>query len=108
MGLVDRGGRSIGRHRPGLRNSTVAEIGLRYRFAPRKRKRGCARGVLILRAHVSHKRTIGGPRRSSRNIVEALLLRPAEVINDGLPEMIAVGERLTGSLRDPRVGGFQP
>jgi hypothetical protein len=36
-----------------------------------------------------------------------MLFRAAEVIEDGLSEVVAVGERLAGDLGAPRVSGFQ-
>src|ERR1700694_4275005 len=48
----------------------------------------------------------GSPRRNAIDGVEPFLIRPAEVVDEGLPKMIAVSQRLTGNLRHAGVNGF--
>src|ERR1700694_5970294 len=48
----------------------------------------------------------GSPRRTAIDGVEPFLIRPAEVVDEGLPKMIAVSQRLTGNLHHAGVNGF--
>ncbi len=66
----------------------------------------CGRRVLILAAEVGDPTSIGCPGGEAVDGVEALLIGPTEIIGDGLAEMIAVGKRCAGNLRDAGVDSF--
>ena len=64
--------------------------------------------MLKLTADVESERAIRDPSRYSGNVVESLFLRAAEVVIDGLCEVIAVSERFSRNFRRTRVGRFHP
>src|ERR1700682_6716645 len=62
--------------------------------------------MLIFGAEVADPTSTGSPRRNTIDGVEPFLIRRAEVVDEGLPKMIAVSQRLTGNLRHAGVNGF--
>ena len=63
--------------------------------------------MLKLAAGIDRKRPISRPSRQSRNVIKALLLGAAVVINDCLSKVIAVCQRFAHNLGASRIGRFQ-
>src|SRR5579862_9229902 len=59
--------------------------------------------MLKFAASITNKWTILGPSRHTRNVVKALLFRSAEVVDDRLAEVVAIGQGPAGDLGSPRV-----
>src|SRR5713226_5648616 len=62
--------------------------------------------MLVFAAHVADPTSCCCPSRKAIDGVEPFLIRPAEIINQRLPEVIAIRERLPGDCCDPRVDRF--
>jgi hypothetical protein len=62
--------------------------------------------MLVFTAHVADPTSRCCPSRKAVDRVEPFLIRPAEIINQRLPEVIAIRERLPGDCCDPRVDSF--
>ena len=60
--------------------------------------------MLIFAAAINCKWTILRPSRQPRNVVEALFLGAAVIIDNGLSKVIAVSQRFPDDLGAPRIG----
>src|SRR5262245_35643784 len=62
--------------------------------------------MLVFGSHIARPASAGSPRRNAIDGVESFLVRPAEIIGDCLPEMVAVGERLARDIRETGINRF--
>ena len=63
--------------------------------------------MLIFALGIYRKWASRSPTCHTRNVIESLFLRPTVIVDDGLPEMIAVGQRFSGDCCASRVYGFE-
>src|SRR6202044_1511946 len=101
--LVESGGGRVGWHREWHGKAALAEIGLGDGIASAQRPSRGRGGMLIFTTGIHCKWAIGRPSRQSSNIVEALFLGPAVVVDDCLGKVIAVRQRFADDLGAPRI-----
>ena len=63
--------------------------------------------MLVFPANITNPRPFGRPGRGAGHVVKPLRIGPAEVIDHRLPEIVTVGQRLSGDFSRSRIGHFE-